>query len=69
MKKEVYKKILLSVIAKNLNRKILTRISLLLKDGMGVKDGKQLIVYWFTGMVVTKKKQCKKEGNTLSVDY
>ena len=35
MKKEVYKKMLLSLIAKNLNWKILTRIQLLLKDGMG----------------------------------
>ena len=30
----------LSVIAKNLNWEILTRIQLLLKDGMGVKDEK-----------------------------
>ena len=29
-----------SVIAKNLNWEILTRMYLLLKDGMGVKDGK-----------------------------
>ena len=40
MKKEGYKKMLLSVIAKNINWEILTRIQLLLKDRMGVKDGK-----------------------------
>ena len=32
-----------SVIAKNLNWEILTRMYLLLKDGMGVKDGK----FWY----------------------
>ena len=31
---------LLSVIPKNLNWEVVTRIQLLLKDGMGVKDGK-----------------------------
>ena len=40
MAKEVYKQKCLSVIAKNLNWEILTRIQLLLKDGIGVKDGK-----------------------------
>ena len=40
MKKEVYQKILFSVIAKNLNWENLIRILLLLKDGMGVKDRK-----------------------------
>ena len=51
MKKEVYKKMLFSVIAKNLNWKILTRIQLLLKDGMGVKDKKFNImqVHWNGG--------------------
>ena len=40
MKKEVYKKMFFSVIAKNLNWGIVTRIELLLKDWMGVKDRK-----------------------------
>ena len=40
MKKEVYKKMLFSVIAKNFKWEILTRILLLLKYGMGVKDRK-----------------------------
>ena len=39
MTKEVYKtKILLSVIAKNVNWEILTKILFFLKNGKGVKD-------------------------------
>ena len=44
MKKEVYKKMLFSVIAKNLNWEILTRIQLLLKDE--VKEEK---LYYYVG--------------------